>query len=150
MAKKPWYAKIFKGAEVHVIKTRARKDKYFYEIVRPNKPTLKWNPKITEEIGHYPDLEDTWHSGKVDGQMFDLNIMDSYQFGTAKTGLGAGFYEVLGKGTKDDLYETNTEEWVNVPVKCFLQDRKGNRKPLPFNKKSKDFLHNFAIANPNE
>lgn len=58
----PWYADYFKGAELHLIKTRSRKDHYFYELVRPGKPTIKWNPKIAEVIGGYPDLEDTWHS----------------------------------------------------------------------------------------
>ena len=51
MAKKPWFAPIFEGAELHVIKTRFRKDSYFYEIVRPNKKTIKWNPEIYEKIG---------------------------------------------------------------------------------------------------
>ena len=45
---------VFKGAELHVIKTRGRKyDKYFYEIVRPNKKTIKWNPEISETIHAY-------------------------------------------------------------------------------------------------
>lgn len=139
---KPWYADYFKGAELHVIKTRGRKDRYFYEIVRPNQKTIKWNPKISEKIGEFPDLEDTWHSGKVDGHMFDLNLMDSSVFGTAKTALGAVFYDVVDN-------ETVTSEEVNVPVKCFLQDRNGNRKPFPCNKASMDFLHKFALANPN-
>lgn len=142
-------AKVFKGAEIHVIKTRGRKDRYFYEIVRPNKKTIKWNPEISETIGECPDLEDTWHSGKIDGQMFDLNLMDSSVFGSAKTALGACFYEVLGKGTKDDPYDPNLDVWVDVPVKCFLQDRKGNRKPFPCNKASREFLDKFALANPN-
>lgn len=142
MATKPWFEKVFNGAELHVIKTRGRKDRYFYEIVRPNKRTIKWNPEITEEIGHFPDLEDTWHSGKVDGHMFDLNLMDSSVFGTAKTALGAVFYDVVDN-------ETVTSEEVNVPVKCFLQDRNGNRKRFPCNKASMYFLHNFGLANSN-
>lgn len=143
MAKKPWYAPIFKGAELHVIKTRCRKDRYFYEIVRPNKKTIKWNPEISEKIGECPDLEDTWHSGKIDGQMFDLNLMDSSVFGSAKTALGACFYEVI-------YNEANTEEWVDVKVKCFLQDRNGNRKPYPCKKASREFLEQFGMADPNK
>lgn len=143
-------AKVFKWAELHVIKTRGRKDRYFYEIVRPNQKTIKWNPEIAEKIGECPDIEDTWHSGKVDEQMFDLNLMDSSVYGTAKTALGACFYEVLGKGTKDDHYEPNLSVWVNVPVKCFLQDKNGKRKPFPCNKASRTFLHRFAIADPNK
>ena len=149
-APKPWYADYFKGAELHVIKTRARKDRYFYEILRPNKETIKWNPEISEKIGECPDMEDTWHSGKIDGQMFDLNLMDSSVFGTAKTALGAVFYEVLGKGTKDDPYDPNLDVWVDVPVKCFLQDRNGNRKPFPCKKASRAFLDKFAVADPNK
>lgn len=42
-------AKVFKWAELHVIKTRGRKDRYFYEIVRPNQKTIKWNPEIAEK-----------------------------------------------------------------------------------------------------
>lgn len=143
MAKKPWYAPIFKGAELHVIKTRCRKDRYFYEIVRPNKKTIKWNPEISETIGQCPDMEDTWHSGKVDGHVFDLNLMDSYVYGTAKTAMGACFYDVV-------FNEANTSEWVNVPVKCFLQDRNGNRKPFPCNKASREFLGKFGTADPNK
>lgn len=139
---KPWYADYFKGAELHVIKTRCRKDRYFYEIVRPNKATIKWNPAISEKIGQCPDLEDTWHSGKVDGHVFDLNLMDSSVFGSAKTAMGACFYDVVYDGA-------NTSEWVNVPVKCFLQDRNGNRKPFPCKKPSDDFLNKFGLANPN-
>ena len=143
MAKKPWYAPVFKGAELHVIKSRCRKDRYFYEIVRPNKKTLKWNPEISEKIGHCPDMEDTWHGGKVDGHVFDLNLMDSYVYGTAKTAMGACFYDVV-------FNEPNTSEWVNVPVKCFLQDRNGNRKPFPCKKASRDFLDKFGMADPNK
>lgn len=139
---KPWYADYFKGAELHVIKTRCRKDRYFYEIVRPNKKTIKWNPEISEKIGQCPDLEDTWHGGKVEGHVFDLNLMDSSVFGTAKTAMGACFYDVV-------YNEPNTSEWVNVPVKCFLQDRNGNRKPFPCNKASEEFLGKFGLANPN-
>ncbi len=140
---KPWYADYFKGAELHLIKTRFRKDNYLYEIVRPGKPTIKWNPKISNGIGGYPDLEDTWHSGKVDGHMFDLNLMDSSVFGTAKNAMGACFYDVVNN-------EPNTSEWVNVPVKCFLQDRNGKRTPYPCSRKSNHFLHKFGEANPNK
>jgi hypothetical protein len=147
---RPWYADTFKGAEVHVIKRRARKDRYFYEIVRPGKPTLKWNPGISGEIGDCPDLEDTWHSGKVDGQMFDLNVTDAYVFGTSDTAMGADFYEVSGRGTPDDPYEPNLDELVSVPVKCFLEDRAGNRRPFPCGKADGDFLCNFGEADPNE
>lgn len=139
---KPWYAPIFKGAELHLIKTRGRKDRYFYNIVRPNKETIKWNPKISETIGDRPDLESTWHSGKIDGQMFDLNLMDSSVFGTAKSAMGACFYEVISN-------EANYFQWVDVPVKCFLQDRNGNRKPFPCKKASEKFLDKFGLANPN-
>jgi hypothetical protein len=145
----PRFANFFTGAELRVIKRRARKDWYFYEIVRPNKSTLIWDPKISEEIGHYPDLEDTWHSGKLDGQMFDLNLMDSSVYGTATTALGACFYAVNGKGTTDDPYEPNMDEWVNVPVKCFLQDANGHREPFPCSRKSRTFLRRLGLANPN-
>jgi len=152
MAKAPKteFASIFTGAELHVIKARTRKDMYFYEIVRQNKKTIKWNPEIYEKIGDCPDLEDTWHSGKVDGQMCDLNVMDSSVFGTAKTALGAVFYEVLGKGTKASPYDINWNVFVNVPVKCFLQDRNGNRKPFPCKKASRGFLDKFGTADPNK
>lgn len=142
-APKPWYADYFKGAELHVIKTRCRKDRYFYEIVRPNKKTIKWNPEISEKIGQCPDLEDTWHGGKVDGHVFDLNLMDSSVFGTAKTAMGACFYDVV-------YNEPNTSEWVSVKVYCFLQDKNGKRTPYPCSRKSKDFLKKFGEANPNK
>ena len=138
----PWYADYFKGAELHLIKTRSRKDHYFYELVRPGKPTIKWNPKIAEVIGGYPDLEDTWHSVKVDGQLFDLNVMDSSVYGTEGGAMGADFYA--------DVYnEPDTSEWVSVKVSCFLQDKNGKRTPFQCSRNSNHFLENFGKANPN-
>lgn len=140
---KTWYADYFKGAELHLIKTRSRKDHYFYELVRPGKPTIKWNPKIAEVIGGYPDLEDTWHSGKVDGHVFDLNITDSSVYGTGGRAMGVAFYDVV-------YNEPNTSEWVSVKVSCFLQDKNGKRIPYHCSRKSNHFLENFGKANPNK
>lgn len=144
MAKKanPWYADYFKGAELHLIKTRSRKDHYFYELVRPGKPTIKWNPKIAEVIGGYPDLDTTWHRVKVDGQPFDINVMDSSVYGTEVGAMGADVYDVA-------YDETDTSEWVSVKVSCFLQDKNGKRTPFPCSRKSNHFLENFGKANPN-
>ena len=140
---KPWYADYFKGAELHLIKTRSRKDHYYYELVRPGKPTIKWNPKISEVIGGYPDLEDTWHGGKVDGHVFDLNVMDLFVYGSGVGAMGACFYDVV-------YNEPNTSEWVSVKVYCFLQDKNGKRTPYPCSRKSKNFLKSFGEANPNK
>lgn len=140
---KPWYAEYFKGAKLHLIKTRSRKDHYFYEIVRQGKPTIKWNPKIAEVIGGYPDLEDTWHSGKVDGHVFDINVMDSSVYGTSMGAMGASFYDVVDN-------ETNTSEFVSVKVSCFLQDKNGKRTQFPCSRKSNKFLEKFGKANPNK
>jgi hypothetical protein len=139
MAKKPWYAPIFKGAELHVIKTRCRKDRYFYEIVRPNKKTIKWNPEISEKIGDCPDLEDTWHSGKIDGQMFDLNLMDSSVFGSAKTALGACFYEVIYNEGKTPT------EWVYVKSKVLLARQEWKPQAVPLQRKHQGNFSNSSV-----